>query len=89
MGHYGGKPSPATQVVPVHGHVDHAELGPYALNLLDMIEDSLGDLHPSGGNPGNDKPGEVGISLNDLVSDSSDGLADRFRIHHEQGLRLF
>ena len=72
----------------MHRDVDDAEAGPNAFDRMDVLDDSTRDLNPSRGNTRDDDPREIVISLDNLVRDSPDGLADRLRIHHEKRLLL-
>jgi hypothetical protein len=66
----------------VHRDIHDTKSGPHTFNRFDVLNNSTRDFNAARRNTCNDKPGRIVVSLDDLVRDPADSLADRFRIHH-------
>lgn len=66
----GDEAAAQAQVIPVHGDVDGAGFDATLLKLLNVSGETAGDFDSSEGNPNEGDLVEVGVALNDFVSDA-------------------
>ena len=76
-----------SDVVAVHGDVDHARIDLDLLDLSNKASDSAGNFIATRWNSGQNNRAQIRIALDDLVRDPPQRTANRFRVHDREGGR--